>query len=87
MKNKLTHIFTMAAAGLALVSCSNAGGRALSTSKPYPLKTCVVSGNTLGSMGDPVTQVYHGQEMKFCCKPCVRKFNADPAKYLAKLPQ
>ena len=94
MKTKLAHIltiaalgFTIAALGFTLASCSTAGSSALSGTKPYQLKTCVVSGNTLGSMGDPVTKIYNGQEMKFCCKPCVKKFDANPVKYLAKLPQ
>ncbi len=51
----------------------------------YPLKTCLVSGNTLGSMGDPVTKAYNGQQIKLCCKPCIKKFDANPAKYLSKL--
>jgi hypothetical protein len=55
--------------------------------KPYPLKKCLVSDNKLGSMGTPVTKVYDGQEIKFCCKPCVKKFEANKAKYLAKLPK
>jgi YHS domain-containing protein len=55
--------------------------------KPYPLKKCLVSGNELGSMGTPVTKVYDGQEIKFCCKPCVKKFEANKAKYLTKLPK
>lgn len=53
--------------------------------KPYTLKNCLVSGEELGSMGKVVTKVYDGQEVKFCCKSCVKKFEADPAKYLAKL--
>ena len=53
--------------------------------KPYPKDTCVVTENKLGSMGDPVTLVYEGQQMKFCCKPCIKKFKADPQKYLSKL--
>jgi YHS domain-containing protein len=36
-------------------------------------------------MGDPITQVYQGQQVKFCCKACIAKFHKDPAKYLAKL--
>ena len=32
------------------------------------------------------TKVYDGQEIKFCCKACVPKFEKNPAKYLAKLP-
>lgn len=51
----------------------------------YPLKTCVVSGNELGSMGKPITKVYNGQEVKLCCKPCIKKFDANPAKFLSKL--
>ncbi len=55
------------------------------TDKPYPLDTCIVSGNKLGSMGKVVVKFHEGQEIKFCCKPCVKKFDANPAKYLAKL--
>lgn len=54
--------------------------------KPYPLELCIVTDNDLGSMGDPRTFVYEGQEIKICCKPCERKFLKDPARYLAKLP-
>lgn len=53
--------------------------------KSYPLKTCLVTDNELGSMGKVITKVYDGQEVKFCCKPCVGKFEKNPAKYLAKL--
>jgi hypothetical protein len=54
--------------------------------KPYPLKTCVVSGDVIGGdMGKPVTLVYKGQEMKFCCKDCVKDFKKDPDKYIKKL--
>jgi YHS domain-containing protein len=52
---------------------------------PYPLDTCIVSGNKLGSMGKVVVKSYEGREIKFCCKPCVKKFDANPAKYLSKL--
>jgi DNA/RNA endonuclease YhcR with UshA esterase domain len=53
--------------------------------KPYPLKTCLVTDNDLGSMGEETTLIYDGQVIKFCCKPCEAKFLKDPAKYLAKL--
>lgn len=53
--------------------------------KPYPLEVCLVSGEELGSMGEPVSIVHEGQEIKFCCDKCVPKFEADPAKYLSKL--
>lgn len=50
--------------------------------KPYPLEKCIVSDEKLGEMGKPVVLTYKGQEMKFCCKDCVKKFNKEPAKYL-----
>lgn len=53
--------------------------------KPYPLKTCLVSGEKLGEMGAPVVYVYEGQEYKFCCKSCLKKFEADPTKYSKEL--
>ena len=62
-----------------------AAGLSAAPAKPYPLKDCVVSGNKLGSMGKVVTTTHAGQEVKFCCKPCIKKFNANPAKYLSKL--
>lgn len=81
MKTTLrTALFTLAAAGLfGLTSC------AAPAAKPYPLDVCLVSGNELGSMGKPVTFVHEGQEVKLCCRPCLDDFQADPAKYLAKL--
>jgi hypothetical protein len=56
----------------------------------YPLNTCVVSGGKLGGMGKPVTYVHHqaGQPdrtLMFCCRACIRKFEKDPARFLAKL--
>ena len=51
----------------------------------YKLAICIVSGEELGSMGEPTTEIYHGQEIKFCCKPCVKKFHASPEKYIDKL--
>jgi YHS domain-containing protein len=53
--------------------------------KPYPLKTCVVSGEKLGEMGDPYVSKYEGREIKFCCKGCVKDFMKDPAKYIKKI--
>lgn len=50
--------------------------------KPYKLDTCPVSGEKLGD--DAVALVHQGQEVKFCCKDCVKKFEKDPAKFMAK---
>jgi YHS domain-containing protein len=53
--------------------------------KPYPLDTCLVSGGKLGSMGEPVTYVYDGQELQFCCAGCVPQFEKAPEKYMEQL--
>ena len=53
--------------------------------KPYLLEKCIVSGEKLGEMGKPVTLTYKGQEMKFCCKDCVKDFKKDPEKFIKKL--
>jgi len=71
---------------LGLASCAGTASSAAGGTKSYPLATCLVTDNKLGSMGDPVTKVYNGQEIKFCCQPCVKKFEANPEKYLSKLP-
>jgi YHS domain-containing protein len=52
---------------------------------PFPKITCLVSGEKLGTMGIPPQLDYHGQQIKFCCKSCIPKFNADPEKYMAQL--
>lgn len=51
----------------------------------YPLTTCVVSGESLGDMGEPFVITYEGQEVRFCCKGCKKDFLKEPEKYLAKL--
>lgn len=62
---------------------------AAAASKPasdaYPLDVCVVSGEKLGSMGEPIVIQYKGREVRLCCEGCVEEFEADPAKYMAKL--
>ncbi|MCK5942100.1 MAG: hypothetical protein KAI24_09040 [Planctomycetes bacterium] len=52
---------------------------------PYPSDVCIVTDNKLGSMGDPVVKVYGKQEVKFCCRPCVKEFEEDPQRFLKKL--
>jgi YHS domain-containing protein len=64
---------------------STAPAPVATATKPYPLDTCLVSGEKLGEMGEPVVIVHNGQEIKFCCEKCQPKFEKDPAKYLSKL--
>jgi YHS domain-containing protein len=53
--------------------------------KPYKPDTCIVSGEKLGEMGKPYVFVHEGQEIKLCCKSCLKKFNKEPARYLKEL--
>lgn len=53
--------------------------------KSYPLTTCIVTDEKLGEMGEPYVFTHEGQEIKLCCKSCLKKFNKEPQKYLKKL--
>ncbi len=79
MKTTLTLI-----ASALLVSCAGTSAVAGNV-KPYTKDTCIVTDNKLGSMGTPITKVHGDQQVKFCCKPCIAKFEKDPQRYLAKL--
>ena len=82
---KLLRPWFLAAAGISLALAALTASAADSTpakEKAYPLKTCVVSGDKLGEMGDPYVYHYKGREIRFCCKNCVKDFEKDPAKYL-----
>jgi YHS domain-containing protein len=54
---------------------------------PYPLETCLVSDEVIGADPDmtPYSFVHEGQEIKLCCKGCLKSFEKEPGKYLAKL--
>ena len=84
----LTHL-TLLSLSLLLLSCGqNETPQETDSGKTedaYPLTTCVVTGEELGSHGDPHVIDHEGTTVKFCCEPCVDDFNKDPAKYLAKL--
>ncbi len=82
MKIYLTR--ALAIARLALTtSCATATGSG--DVIPYTSSICIVTDNKLGSMGDPVVKVYGNQEVKFCCRPCVKEFEEDKERFLAKL--
>lgn len=75
----------LAALGAVLLLLNMPAASRAAETKPYPLKVCLVTGNELGSMGKVISKIHGGREIKLCCKPCVKKFDASPAKYLAKL--
>ena len=80
----------LAAALIAIVSTGRADGTNSAPPgkpTPYPLDTCVVSGEKFGGdMGDPIVFIYQtngiNQEIKFCCSMCKPKFLKDPDKYM-----
>ena len=56
----------------------------------YPLKTCLVSDEPLGSMGDAVAYVHKAagkpdRVIFVCCEGCIDDFKVDPAKFLKKV--
>lgn len=68
-----------------MASAADAGAETAKV-KPYPLTTCVVSGDTFGGdMGEPIVKVYGDREIKLCCKGCIKKFEKDQAGYIQKI--
>ena len=89
---KINTITGLIIGALILTSCSSPSPdvsapamKGAAAVKPYPLKTCIVTDEALDSMGGAITKVYDGQEVKFCCKGCVKDFEASPQEFLAKL--
>lgn len=76
---RISKLLIMASLVMLFASCTS------TSVKPYTSQDCIVSDNELGSMGDPISMVHEGQEVKFCCKPCIKKFKKNPEKYLKKL--
>lgn len=81
----------LASAGAASAGCCDAltpmADEAKPAAKPYPLDTCIVTDEKLDA--DPTMKsysfVHEGQEIKLCCKSCLKKFNKSPETYLKKL--
>ena len=56
----------------------------------YPLKTCVMSKEELGGMGEVTEMIYRadGQPdrlVRFCCESCIKDFKKDPAAALKRI--
>ncbi len=54
-------------------------------SAEYPLETCAVSGEKLGSMGEPVNVVLANRLVRLCCKSCVTKAAESAPAIIAKV--
>jgi len=77
---RLQHI-GLAGAIFALAFSAHAATSAGADGDPYPLSTCPVSGQELGSMGESVVAEYDGREVRFCCDGCVSSFEDDKETY------
>lgn len=53
--------------------------------KTYALDTCPISGEKLGTMGDPVEVVVANRLVKLCCDGCKKGLEKDPAAALSKV--
>lgn len=82
---KTISILIAALAAAVVTSCSATGGTVKTGVKPYTSNMCVLTDNELGSMGPVITKVYGNREVKFCCQPCVKKFERNLDENLSKL--
>lgn len=85
----VTLLGALVVAGSALAHEAHNKAKGTADKAPYPMTTCVVSGDKLedGEMGPPIDYVYKeagkpDRIVRLCCKSCVKDFNKDPQKYL-----
>lgn len=52
---------------------------------PYPLDNCAVIQRPFSEKPVRHRRVYKGQEVLFCCTPCVRAFDANPEPYMPRI--
>lgn len=80
---KLAALLAVALAMVTVVGCKKSSTS--SGTEGIEQTTCpVMNGNPINKN---VFVEYQGKKVYFCCPECKAKFNADPEKYLDKLPQ
>jgi YHS domain-containing protein len=66
-------------------------GHASMTDEPIEAVAAAIEQTTCPIMDSPINKTlfveYKGKKVYFCCPGCEDKFNAEPEKYVAKLPQ
>ncbi len=66
-------------------------GHASMTDEPIETVAAEIEQTTCPVMDAPINKAlfveYKGKKVYFCCPGCEEKFNAEPEKYIAKLPQ
>ena len=84
--DSMTKLFLPFVAAALLAGCASYSysDKPSASAKPYPRDTCIVSGDKFDH-GKPVIRIVNGQEVKLCCKDCLKDFEKDPAKYLTQL--
>ena len=80
MKSSSLLIVAVLLAGLVFAPVDSRAADEQKAAKPYPLKTCIVSGEKLDSMGKPYVFTHEGREIKLCCKGCLVDFKKDSIK-------
>jgi YHS domain-containing protein len=80
-----TGIATLAIAGGPIESAPGAAAEQTPINCIYSLPTCPVSDEPVAEGDSAVIRVFDGREVRFCCEMCVAKFEADKAKYWAKI--
>lgn len=51
----------------------------------YPIQTCSVSGEELGSMGEPIDVLHNLRLVRLCCNGCARGFQRKPEETMKQL--
>jgi len=80
--------FALLAAAMVVLPCAGlqAADKTAKTTRPYPLDVCLTSGEAFGGdMGEPYVLVENGQEIKLCCKSCLKDFNKDKVALMARV--
>tara|TARA_R110002096_G_scaffold432818_4_gene650287 strand:- start:224 stop:583 length:360 start_codon:yes stop_codon:yes gene_type:complete len=52
---------------------------------PYPLDNCAVIQKPFSEKPARHQRIYKGQEVLFCCTPCLRAFDANPEPYMPRI--
>ncbi len=84
VKSDLLVTIRDAAGGAGDGKADNGKAATATGTKPYPLNTCIVSGDQFGEdadMGEPIVKIYGDREVKFCCEDCIPKYEQNPEKY------
>ena len=77
-------LLILAAAALAAAAAEE-GAAPVFKGDPYTLDFCPVTGEKLGSMGDPLVKSYDEGEVRFCCAGCPKQYEANPEEYAPKV--